>query len=428
MKTQPNNRMKHDLASAEISGMLDTLKERKQFIGFEDDDIRELTALKSWGDAHVDRAAENFYDQLKQFDKPMRVIREGGSTLDRLRTTMKQYLLELFDGEYGQDHFRRRYQIGVRHDLIGLTPRWYIGGFSIHFQSMAPMLVRKYWWRPKKLVRVLLALNKILNLDEQIAIDTYFDLRSSKVATTSAEIAHTSKEMSNNVRQQSDKITQTSSSIKKMTASISQVSENAAATMEAAQSATEKARQGAVEIEEATSGIGAANQTVQSLRGRVENVGKVIELIQDIASQTNILALNAAIEAAGAGESGARFNIVAEEIRKLAVRTAEATSEITATIVEIQEDTIKVASVMGDSSRLAGSVGQSINEIVTGIQGVQDMVAQIAAAAEQQARTSGVVADTLIALAQSSEQISVSTEQTALATEDLNIMAEQLRE
>jgi len=423
-----NNTTKSEQANEQIGGMLATLKERKNFIDFTDDDIRELASLQSWGSAHVDQVADNFYDRLQHFTTPMKVINAAGSSLDRLRNTLQRYLLELFDGEYGQEHFRRRYQIGVRHDLIGLTPRWYIGGFSIHFQSLAPMLVRKYWWRPKKLVRVLLALNKVLNLDEQVAIDTYFDLRSSKVAASSAEIARTSKEISNNVREQSNQITQTSTSMEEMTATISQISNNAAATMEAAQNATQNARQGAVEINDAINGIEDANQIVQQLQGRAENVGKVINLIQDIASQTNILALNAAIEAAGAGESGARFNIVAEEIRTLAVRTADATSEITATIKEIQDDTIKVASAMEESSGLAGSAGDSITGIVTGIQGVQDMVAQIAATAEQQALTSSQVADTLIALAQASQQISAATEQTALTTEDLSQMAEKLKE
>ena len=427
MTTHSNNPHENENPSNQIETMFTTLEERKRFINFNAGDMRELKALESWGIAHVGGAADNFYDRLKQFETPMRIISEGGSTLDRLRNTLNKYLLELFDGEYGVEHFRRRYQIGVRHDLIGLTPRWYIGGFSLHFQSLVPLLVRKYWWRPKKLIRLLLALNKILNLDEQVAIDTYFDLRSSKVASTSAEIARTSKEISDNVRDQTDQITQTSTSMEEMTISISQVSENAAATMEAAQSATQNARQVSDDIQESTQGIEAANRIVQEQQARAANVGVVIELIQVIASQTNILSLNAAIEAAGAGEAGARFSIVADEIRKLAGRTAEATSEITATIDEMQTDTHKVATVMQQSSQQASRAGESVRGIVTSIQGVQDMVSQIAAAAEQQARTSSQVANTLTALAQASQQISTATEQTALATEDLNQMAERLQ-
>jgi len=426
-KSDSQTTRNHSQSHLSGSGILTSIDQRKQFVNFTEDDIRELTAMKAWGNKHVGPAADNFYDHLEKFDTPMNVISAAGSSLDRLRNTQEQYLVELFDGEYGEAHFRRRYQIGVRHDLIGLTPRWYIGGFSIHFQNLLPPLVRRYWWRPKKLVRTLLALNKILNLDEQIAIDTYFDLRSSKVASTSTQIAETTREMSKNARSQSDGILQTSASMEEMTASITQVSTNASATMKAAQTATQRARSGASEIQEVATRIQKAQTTVGQLRARADTIGKVIELIQEIASQTNILALNAAIEAAGAGEAGARFNVVAGEIRKLAGRTAQSTTEITAMIQEIREDTSQVSSDIEQSATLAGSAQEAISDIVGGIQEVQNMVAQIAAAAEEQARTSSQVADTLTTLAQASQQISGATDQTALATQDLSQMADKLR-
>ncbi len=423
-KPESTNKSNH----ASISTIFKTLQERKAFINFTEADQRELVDLKTWGNAQVGNAADHFYDHLEKFDTPMGVIRQAGSTLDRLRDTLNQYLLELFDGEYDDRYFKRRYQIGVRHDLIGLTPRWYIGGYSIHFQNMVPSLVRRYWWRPKKLIRKLMALNKILNLDEQVAIDTYFDLRASKVASASTEIAQTAQEIAENTRQQSDHIARTSAAMEEMTATISQVSENASATLNAAQEATTRAQRGEVNIQEVVAGIDDANQTVQQLRQRAEAIGRVIELIQEIATQTDLLALNAAIEAAGAGEFGVRFNVVAEEVRRLARRTAESGSEITVLINQDQEDTQRAAAMIAQSTQMAANTKNAIGGIVTSITDLQSMVHQIAAAAEQQAHTTEDVANALTEIAQASQQITTATEQTALSTQDLSQMAERLKD
>ena len=116
------------------------------------------------------------------------------------------------------------------------------------------------------------------------------------------------------------------------------------------------------------------------------------------------------------------------EARKVFVNFTEATGEIAAMIGEVQADTVQVAMAISESTELADSAQKSIAEIVAGIQTVQDMVQQIAAAAEEQARTSGEVAEALSSLAQASQQISSATQQTATATEDLSEMVEGLGE
>jgi len=164
-----------------IEQLLSEIDERKAFINFTEDDAKTLRGLKGWWKSIGKSGVKKFYNRLQKFDEAMAVIHNAGSTLDRLNNTMQIYLGQLFEGDYGQNYFRRRYQIGIRHDLIGLTPRWYIGGYSLHYQSIIPKLVAGYWWRPFKLTKILLALNKLMSLDEQIAIDAYFNARSQEL-------------------------------------------------------------------------------------------------------------------------------------------------------------------------------------------------------------------------------------------------------
>ena len=162
--------------------------------------------------------------------------------------------------------------------------------------------------------------------------------------------------------------------------------------------------------------IGSSSGIITSLGERVDNIGKIIEVIDDISEQTNLLALNAAIEAARAGEHGLGFAVVADEVRKLAERTSSATGEITGMVTNIQEETRKAVDAMNNSSKQvdagverAMGAGTALEEIITGASAVQSNIAQIATAATEQASTTDEMAHNM-------EQISKMVEESATAS------------
>jgi methyl-accepting chemotaxis protein len=173
--------------------------------------------------------------------------------------------------------------------------------------------------------------------------------------------------------------------------------------------------------------------TVQKLGQSSEQIGEIIQVIDDIADQTNLLALNAAIEAARAGEQGRGFAVVADEVRKLAERTTKATKEIAAMIKEIQRDTIGAVSSMEEGTsevekgkHLADKAGQSLEQIIEGAGKVADIVSQVAAASEQQSSASEQISKNIEAISSVTQQSAAGVQQIARAAEDLNRLTNNL--
>jgi methyl-accepting chemotaxis protein len=174
-----------------------------------------------------------------------------------------------------------------------------------------------------------------------------------------------------------------------------------------------------------------AAENVKTLGERSAEIGQVIETIQGIADQTNLLALNAAIEAARAGEQGRGFAVVADEVRALANRTAEATGSIAAVIKGIQDETQKLVKEMAisvrhaqDGAQLAGNSGDVVNGIVTSITQLNEQVSRVATAAEEQSATSDDVSATVIRIEQDIAMVSKEAESgVALARELAGVTA-----
>jgi methyl-accepting chemotaxis protein len=261
------------------------------------------------------------------------------------------------------------------------------------------------------------------------------------LSTNSHKLSDSASQIASNTSEQSGQTSQAASAIEQMNASFIDVAKNSAAVAESSQSANTHAMKGGQVVSETIEGmskishsVNESSSTVEALGKRSEQIGEIVKVINDIAGQTNLLALNAAIEAARAGEQGRGFAVVADEVRKLAERTTSATHEIGDMITGIQDDTTKAVESMHAGTKeveagviLANQAGEALQEIVSSVQGVSDMVQHIATAAEEQSTTGDVISANVESVANITQQTAESATLSSNAASELNELAQELR-
>jgi methyl-accepting chemotaxis protein len=260
-------------------------------------------------------------------------------------------------------------------------------------------------------------------------------------ASSSTQISSSSEEMAAGAQEQSAQTTEIAGAIEQMTSTILQTTKNASTAAEQAKSAGLAAEEGGIVIRETIEGMNRiadvvknAAQTVHELGASSEQIGTIVQVIDDIADQTNLLALNAAIEAARAGEQGRGFAVVADEVRKLAERTTKATKEIGDMIKKIQKDTGGAVKSMelGTSEvekgiKYAEKSGKSLNEIIVNANTVVDVINQVAAASEEQSSAAEQISRSIEGISSVTHQSAAGVQQIAKAAGDLNNLTVDLQ-
>jgi len=236
------------------------------------------------------------------------------------------------------------------------------------------------------------------------------------VATMASETTNTSQHEINSQHSQTE---QAATAVTEMTQTIQEVARNAQHAADAATSADIKANEGYQLVRNAIQSTGSLNQGMESasnsikkLEDNATNIGSVIDVIRGISEQTNLLALNAAIEAARAGEQGRGFAVVADEVRSLAQRTQDSTSEIQGIIEVLQKDTEEAVNINTRGQELSGKVSDEINKagealqsIVQSVSEINGMNDQIATAAEEQSAVSESISQNIVVISDHSGNI-----------------------
>lgn len=247
--------------------------------------------------------------------------------------------------------------------------------------------------------------------------------------------------MSEGVRQQQRETDQVATAVNEMAATVQEVARNAAATADATQKADEDASNGQQVVASTIRSIDNLAQEVQQATGVIRKlaedsrqIGTVVDVINGIAEQTNLLALNAAIEAARAGEQGRGFAVVADEVRTLAKRTQDSTSEIQAMVEHLQAVAIQAVQAMDQGSKQAegsvkqaASAGESLKAITQSVAAIMQMSGQIATAAEEQGAVAEEINRNVANITHVADQTTEEARRTANAGEELARLTSDLQ-
>ncbi|SDS26559.1 methyl-accepting chemotaxis protein [Pseudomonas sp. Z003-0.4C(8344-21)] len=262
-----------------------------------------------------------------------------------------------------------------------------------------------------------------------------------QLASAADELNAVTLDSSQGLQQQNNEIEQAATAVNEMTTAVEEVARNAVSTSDATRQSSDSAQLGQERVSETASAISAlaadvqhTGELVQSLANQSQDIGKVLDVIRAIAEQTNLLALNAAIEAARAGESGRGFAVVADEVRALAHRTQQSTQEIEQMVQGMRNgSSLALESMQASAARanttlsMAARAGEALQTITASVHEIHERNLVIASAAEEQAQVAREVDRNLVNIRDLSVRSAAGADQTSASSHELSKLANALQ-
>ena len=392
-------------------------------------DAEQLTLLKEVHlviEKDADEIIQNFYAHVTTIPG-LKAIIDKSSTLEKLKITMKKYLLSLCPEKIDEEFMQWRVTIGKIHSQINLPPFYYMSANQFLSDEIIPRIFKHYRRKTDQAIRTSLAFQRLLSFDQQVVMASYIQSYITEI-DKKAELEKALDEIDSlqrSVNEASQALAATSeetaASASEMNEATTQISNNATEAAEFSRQVDALAQEGARKIEMISETILRLANMMSEMQGKMTELDKssasissVTDVIKEIASQTNLLALNAAIEAARAGESGRGFGVVAEEVKKLASHSEQSVKEISALITITKKNTVavnqsiaqttaamqKAAAEAGEVVGRFGEIMAAINASILQVQGIARQIDALALTASQIGAASEDVANSATSLAQ----------------------------
>ena len=392
-------------------------------------DAEQLALLKEVHlviEKDVEEIVRSFYAHVTTLPG-LKAIIDQFSTVEKLKITMKKYLLSLFPDKIDEGYMQWRVTIGEVHNRINLPPFYYLSANQFFCDEIIPRIFKHYRKKTDQAIRASLAFQRLLSFDQQVVmasyIQSYMTEIDKKAELEKALVEIDSLQRSVNEASQALAATseETAASAAEMNDATAQISNNASEAAEFSRQVDTLAQEGAQKIQKIAETILSLASMTEQMQGKMTEldissarIASVTDVIKEIASQTNLLALNAAIEAARAGDSGRGFGVVAEEVKKLATHSEQSVKEISELIAITKQNTIAVnqsiaqttgamqsaAAEAGEVVTRFGEIMAAINSSIQQVQGIAQQIDALSLTASQIGAASEDVANSATSLAQ----------------------------
>lgn len=376
-----------------------SLEESVRLLRIDGEQLARLKEIRAIIERDVDEIVNNFYAHVTTIPG-LKAIIDQFSTLEKLKITMKKYLLSLFPDKIDEEFMKWRVVIGEVHKRINLPPIYYMSANQLFCDEIIPRIFKHYRKKTDQAVRASLAFQKILSFDQQVVMASYIQSYMNEI-DKKEELEKALQEIDNlqqSVNEASQVLAatseQTAASASEMNEATTQISNNASEAAEFSRQVDVLAQEGAQRIQKIADAILNLASMTEQMQGKMIELDKssvriasVTDVIKEIASQTNLLALNAAIEAARAGDSGRGFGVVAEEVKKLANHSEQSVKEISDLIALTKQNAIAVnqaiAQTSGAMQSAAAEAGEVVNRFGDIMAAINSSIQQVQAIAQQ---------------------------------------------